>query len=383
MNIVIIPARGGSKGIPKKNIRLIAGKPLIAWSIEPALKVELINRVVVSTDCDEIAAISKKYGAEVVKRPMDLATDTASSESSLLHCMDQLQIENLEYVVFRQCTSPFVYPEDIEKAIIHTRKNNYDSVFSAYEEHFMGRWQYINGKLSPINYDPEKRPMRQDFPPEIIENGAMYIFKPEVIKNGTRFGKNIGVYLMPRERSFQVDSIEEFNFIENILPFYSNKDKETEITNVKLVILDFDGTMTDNTTIVSQDGIESVRCNRSDGLGIRMMRDSGLEVVCITSETNRVVKTRCDKLRIEVVSSLDKEKALQKLLNVKNISPEQCVFLGNDLNDIPILQMVKYPAVVNDAHIKAKKVAKIILSKNGGAGAVLELAELLLKEPLV
>ena len=383
MNIVIIPARGGSKGIPRKNVALFAGKPLIAWTIESALKAKLINKVVVSTDCDEIADVSKRYGAEIVKRPVDLATDESTSESALIHCLKQLQTDsNLEYVVFRQCTSPLVTPNDIDEMIRHARENNYDSVFSAYEEHFMGRWKDKGGEIAPVNYDPKNRKMRQGLKPDIVENGAIYVFKPDVLKGGSRFGKDIGVYLMPWERSFQIDTLSEFQVIEKLMSANNHlEENETlDFSGLKTIILDFDGTMTDNKVIVSEEGFESVQCNRSDGLGIRILKDMGIQVVCLTSEKNRVVKARCDKLGIDVITSLNKGHAIDNILADLKLSPDNILFLGNDLNDISVLKKVKYSVVVNDAHYKARLAAKIVLSKKGGEGAVLELAELILKK---
>ena len=374
MIIAIIPARGGSKGIPKKNIAPLAGKPLIAWSLESALKAELVDKVFVTTDCSEIAEVSKKYGAEVVKRPAELASDTSSSESALTHCLEYLNITNLEYVVFIQCTSPLLSPEDIDNAIRHTKEKKFDMTFSGYEEHFIGRWKNENGKILPINHDPRHRKMRQEMQPDIIENGAIYVIKPEVLKSGSRYGGNIGVYFMPWKRSFQIDTLQEFSIVEKLIRKYT---LGYDFTDLELILLDFDGTMTDNLVILSEDGIESVRCNRSDGLGINILKNIGIEVVCLTSEKNKVVKSRCDKLGINVISSTDKKRAAKKLFKEKNIPPEKTLFIGNDLNDIPVLKMVKYPVVVNNANEKTKNIAKIVLSKNGGEGAVLELAELI------
>ena len=214
MNIAIIPARGGSKEIPNKNVKILAGKPLIAWSIESALKAELVDKVIITTDSDEIAEISIKFGAEAVRRPPELATDNAHSESAIIHCLEQMNDKDIEFIVFRQCTSPFVTPDDIDNAIRFARKNGNDSIFSVYKEHFLGRWQYKSGRMTPINYKLRQRPMRKNFPAEFVENGAMYIFTPEVIKSGIRFGRKPEVYLMPKERSLQIDTIEEFNFAE-------------------------------------------------------------------------------------------------------------------------------------------------------------------------
>ena len=151
--------------------------------------------------------------------------------------------------------------------------------------------------------------------------------------------------------------------------------------NIKLVVLDFDGTLTDNRVFVDQEGREMVCCNRSDGWGIRLLKNRGIRVVCVTSEQNPVVFERCNKLGIDCIGNvLKKGEVVSKLLSDHGLSPEVCVFLGNSVNDIPALRVVGWPVVVNDAHPKAKGVATLVLASKGGGGAVLELAEKILGE---
>ncbi len=223
MNILcIIPARGGSKGIPRKNIIPVAGKPLIAWSIQTALAATTINRLIVSTDDDEIAAVSESYGAEIIHRPAKLANDTASSESALQHVLDELAAREHyqpDLVVFLQATSPYRLPADIDGAVNLLLQENYDSVFSACPEHFIGRWgQDENGCARPLNFDPANRPRRQDSHIEYLENGSIYVFKPHVLKEtGARMAGRIGLYPMPMERSFQIDAPEDLELFDKLM----------------------------------------------------------------------------------------------------------------------------------------------------------------------
>ena len=220
--LCIIPARGGSKGIPRKNLHPIAGKPLIAWSIEAALASDTVTRVVVSTDDDEIAAVSESYGAEIVRRPPELANDTASSESALAHALDELvrrQGYAPDLVVFLQATSPYRLPADIDGAVNLLQEKDYDSVFSACPEHFTGRWHLDeSGCARPLNFDPANRPRRQDRGLEYLENGSIYVFKPRILaETGARMGGRIGIYPMPLERSFQIDCLEDVHLLGKLL----------------------------------------------------------------------------------------------------------------------------------------------------------------------
>jgi N-acylneuraminate cytidylyltransferase len=162
--LAIIPARGGSKGIPRKNLRPVAGKPLLAHSIEQARRTALVTRVVVSTDDADIAAVARQYGAEVIDRPAAISGDTASSESALAHVLQHLgdtEGYGPELVVFLQATSPLRRAGDVAGAIEALRREGADSLFSAYLLHGF-TWQLDRGKLTSFSYDYHSRPRRQD-----------------------------------------------------------------------------------------------------------------------------------------------------------------------------------------------------------------------------
>ena len=219
--LAIIPARGGSKRIPGKNLIPINGKPMLVYSIEHALSTPGIQRVVVSTDNPEIARVSRTHGAEVVHRPPEISTDTSSSESALCHCLDYLRDREAyepELVVFLQATSPLRQLDDIQNAIASLIAEQADSLFGAVPiEGYV--WRETNDSISPINYDSVNRPRRQDLTERIWEeNGSIYIFKPWVIRKfNSRLGGKVVMFPMARLDSYQVDEKKDIVLMEKIL----------------------------------------------------------------------------------------------------------------------------------------------------------------------
>lgn len=217
--IAIIPARGGSKGVPGKNIRSLAGLPLIAHSIQDCTESQRVDRVYVSTDDPDIAEVSVQYGAEIIHRPVDLAGDTASSESALIHAVNEIEQAGVmpELIVFLQCTSPLRSGTDIDRAISQLRDENSDSLLSVSPNHrFI--WERVDGGATSINYDYRNRKRRQDMNPQYMENGSIYVFKPWVLKElNNRLGGKISLYEMSEEQSWEIDSCADFEYIEFLL----------------------------------------------------------------------------------------------------------------------------------------------------------------------
>ena len=213
MNVVaIILARGGSKGVPKKNIIDFCGKPLIAWTIDNCIKGGA-NSVWVSSDSDEILEISSKYGANKIKRPDEIAGDFATSESAWLHAIDYIELEEekIDWVLAPQVTSPLRDESDISKAITLDKENIHDSFFSCSVAEDLFFWEKDNnGNLDSVNYDWRNRKRRQDIPKQFIENGSFYLFKPQVLRNtNNRFGSNIGIVEMEFWKMFEIDSFDD------------------------------------------------------------------------------------------------------------------------------------------------------------------------------
>ena len=227
--LAIIPARGGSKGVPGKNIRPVAGKPLIAHTIEQARQSSLVNRVVVSTDSPAIATVAKQYEAEVVWRPAEISGDTASSESALLHVLDYLAEQEQytpELIVFLQCTSPVRRPGEIEAAIQTLLDQQADSLLSVVPSH---HWVWrINseGRPDSYNFDYRRRPRRQDRPAEYDENGSIYVFKPHILRQfNNRLGGKIALYPMDEWSLIDIDTHHDFELCEWALSLGSSNEK--------------------------------------------------------------------------------------------------------------------------------------------------------------
>lgn len=380
--ISIIPARGSSKRILRKNILPIAGKPLLAYSIEDALQTPDITRVFVSTDNSKIANIAKDYGAEVIRRPREISGDTATSESALLHALDYLRdTESLEpeLVVFLQATSPLRQPDDIQNAIKTLLSEQADSLFSACLLHGL-IWRKEDKKLSSLTYDYHHRMRDQDRPEDLIENGSIFIFKPWVLrKHNNRLGGKITVYRMHVLDSFQVDEPTDLKLIETLITLRNTNLKKPNLRNIRLLVLDFDGVITDNRVCVDQDGKEAVWCYRGDSLGIERLMRNGVEVIVMSKETNPVVALRCQKLGVNCVYGCnDKLAALKKIVKKRSIEPEQIAYVGNDVNDLECMQWVGVPIAVADAVPKVQVTCHLITTKPGGRGAVREVAEWIL-----
>lgn len=187
----------------------LGGMPLINYSINASLKSD-VNETWVSTDDVQIKSIAKKAGSQVMDRPSELATDTILSEEALVHFAENIEFDIL---VFLQPTSPLIKYTDINKALM--MMNKYDSILSAYKEHWLPRW----GKyFEPINWNPSNRPRRQDIESRYVENGALYITKKQsLIKTRLRYSGEIGIYEMPFSRSFQIDSKDDVLIVEKML----------------------------------------------------------------------------------------------------------------------------------------------------------------------
>ena len=207
--VSLLPARGGSKGIPNKNIAPLNGKPLIYYAIQASLNSES-QETWVSTDNDEIKRVSIECGARVIDRPAEISKDYSQSEEALLHFCSEVDFDTL---VFIQPTSPLVESTHIDTGI--QMMNEYDSVFSVYKEHWVPRW---TKEINPDEWDVNNRPMRQQMDEKYVENGAFYITKKDnLLQSKLRYSGKIGVVEMPLHKSFQIDTEEDLALIGNML----------------------------------------------------------------------------------------------------------------------------------------------------------------------
>lgn len=209
--VSLITARGGSKGVPRKNIINIKGKPLICYSINASLRSN-VSETWVSTEDSEIKEISIECGARVCDRPQHLANDTAMNESALLHFAES---NDFDILVFIQPCAPLIKAEYINLGIDMVASGKYDSSFTVVRESWLPRWDM---NVNPIGWDIKNRPRRQEKPELYIEAGMFYVTKRNnLISSELRYSGNIGVVEIPLKDSFQIDTIEDLDLIEKLI----------------------------------------------------------------------------------------------------------------------------------------------------------------------
>jgi N-acylneuraminate cytidylyltransferase len=222
--LAVIAARGGSKGIPHKNLVPLCGKPLLAWSVEQAKAARHIDEVAVSSDSDEILAAAERHGAIGVKRPADISGDTASSESAWLHALDARETAAGPFglVLSMQATSPIREASDLDRALELYDSEGWDSLFSACEVEDFFNWRKLpDGGADSVNYDWRSRRRRQEIEKRYLENGSFYITPASMMRQTrNRLGGRIGMFVMDRHKMFQIDRPEDIKLCEAIMRGY-------------------------------------------------------------------------------------------------------------------------------------------------------------------
>lgn len=386
----VIPARGGSVGLPGKNIKPLNGIPLVGRTVLAAKNAVRVSDVYVSSDSPEILAVGALFGALGIERPPELSHATASSESALAHALEFIRERDgslPDILVFLQCTSPFTTSNQIDDVIAKLVEGDASSAFAAVEDHSFIWSEGDDGTAEGVTHDHTKaRQRRQDMKPRYRETGAIYAMRvSEFLATGNRFcGKTM---LVPcKTPPVEIDSAEDWKVAEALASLYdpATEVQRQTVTKVKALVTDFDGVHTDDLVIVNQDGSESVRCSRSDGMGIEALRKAGLKLLILSREENPVVRARARKLRMEVQHHvLDKISSLSAWRLEHGLEWSQIAYIGNDINDIDCMQACGLSIAPSDAHAKVRRIADIVLTMPGGRGALRELSEYLLDKQLV
>jgi N-acylneuraminate cytidylyltransferase len=401
--LAIIPARGGSKGIPRKNIRPFAGYPLIAYSIAAAQQAETVTRVIVSTDDEEIAAVGREFGAAVpFLRPAELARDDTLDLPVFEHALKWLEeIEGYkpDVVVHLRPTSP-IRPTGCVDAAVNSLLRHPEAdcvrgvVPAGQNPHKMWRVSAEDRPMTPLLQvegisEPYNAP-RQGLQPVYWQTGHIDAIRATTILNkGSLTGDHIYPLLIDPRYTVDLDNLSDWARYE-WLAFFGGLDfvmpgrkRRAMPAKIELIVLDFDGVVTDNRVWTDQDGRETVAASRSDGLLIPDLQRRGVELVVLSSEASSVVAARSRKMGIEAVSGVGvskKGEAFAKLLAQKKVDASRAVFVGNDVNDLACFEIAGWAVAVADAYPEVLRAADFILSRPGGRGAVRELCELILKE---
>lgn len=370
MTIGIIPARGGSKGLPGKNIKNIAGFPLIYWTIEAAKSSKLLDDFYISTDDEEIARIAKSYGAKVLERPHDLAKDDTTTLAVLNHIVNELECDN---IVVLQPTSPLRNEDTIDLCIDEFINGEFDTLATGFYTKI-------------IEYGSHQNKRRQDIKGFFYDDGNVYIIKSQLIKENKWFGNNICKKVVNKELNYEIDDEVEFRIIEGLLWDRLMKGNQVSslyklLSSIELFAMDVDGVLTDAGMYYSEFGDELKKFNTRDGKGIELLRKLGIKTAIITSENTKIVEKRAKKLKVDYLFQgvkNDKDIVLQKISKDLGISIKNVAYIGDDVNDLSALKIVGLPITVQNATQKNKEIAKLIVPLNGGDGCVRYVCDLII-----
>lgn len=379
-SVAIIPLRKGSKGIPGKNKKKILGRPLYQWCLGEAILSDLDEIYVFTDDNEIIENIKQEYTwtskVKTLNRSTESALDTASTEEAMLEFSRKINNE-FDVICLLQATSPLTSKEDINKTLAKVTQENYDSALTV-----VNTTRFIwNKKGESLNYDFMNRPRRQDFDGLQIENGAVYVStKKQFLTSKNRLGGKIAIVEMPEDTLIEIDETSDFVIIENLIKNRLQTYKKCP-SRIELLVLDVDGVFTDGTVNVSANGELSKSFSLRDGMGLELVRNSGVEVVVMTSENSDIVEKRMEKLGISnlFMGVKDKFSRLNNFLIEKNLKRNSVAYIGDDINDLVNLCSVSWGFCPNNAVPEVKLNSDFILNNNGGDMAIREAVEFIIK----
>ena len=380
MNVAFIPVRGGSKSIPLKNIRIFNGYPLVYWTVKAAQDCKKIDKVYVATDSAKIRECVKEFSftkVEVIDRSAESASDTASTESAMLEFAVNY---DFEHIVLIQATSPLLSSEDLDSGMEVYNKDGVDSVFSAVRQKRFCWQQQVGEYAQPLNYDYMARPRRQEFDGYLVENGAFYITSKErLLSTKCRMSGNIKAVEMSEDTYYEIDEPSDWVIMEELMKKRELKEQCT-IPKIKMFLTDSDGCLTDGGMYYSESGDELKKFNTKDGMGFELLRKKGIITGIITGEERKLVKNRAEKLHLDICEMGVKNKlsCIDSLCEQYGIERDNVLYIGDDVNDLTAIESVGYGCCVANASECVKTVAKYISKRNGGEGAIREIAELIL-----
>ena len=377
--IAFIPVRGGSKSIPKKNIKIFCGKPLIYWNLIELENCNQVDEIVVASDSEDIISVVEGFKLSKVviyRRSNENAQDHSTSESIMLEYINFAKLDLSDVFMLVQATSPFTKSNDFSNGL--KMMNSYDTVFSCAKIK-----RFIWDKDSnPLNYDFNNRPRRQDFDGTFMENGAFCIsLVSDIIKYNNRISGNIGICEMPEYTFVEIDEPDDWIIAERL--FLKNNYSLTnyDFSKIKIFLSDVDGVLTDAGMYYTEKGDEIKKFSTYDGMAFKILQKRGVKVGIITTEDRQLNRNRAQKLSLDFDfhGADDKLKIIKDLCRKQNINLNQVAYIGDDVNCFELLSNVGFPACPKNAVEKIKSIPNIIqISQNGGSGAVREFVEIII-----
>lgn len=424
--VAVVPARGGSKSIPRKNLERLGGHPLVGWAVAAGRQAERVGRTLVSTDDSEIRDVALGYGAEApFLRPVELADDDTPDLPVFRHLLGWLEREEgvrPEILVQLRPTSPLRPPGLVDRAVAALEAEPEASAVrtvAAAGQNPYKMWRVREDRLVPLmdretvarelpdihpgtgssgtgggpdadepaRLDPGEpfNLPRQALPDSYWQTGQVDATRRRtVLEEGSMTGSRLLPLEVEPRLGVDIDRPEDLERARWLLSRYEGPLVRPgdlwELGSVQAVVLDFDGVLTDNRVYLTQEGRESVACDRRDGMGISALREGGIGVAVLSTEVNPVVEARCRKLEIPCRHGLEeKAAALQELAGELDVELDRTVFVGNDINDLECMRAAGLGVAVADAVPEVLSEADWVLSRPGGRGAVRELCDQILQ----
>ncbi|XP_077356161.1 N-acylneuraminate cytidylyltransferase A [Festucalex cinctus] len=381
----LVLARGGSKGIPLKNIKMLAGVPLIGWVLRAAVDSELFDSVWVSTDHDKIEQVALAWGAQVHRRSPEVSRDSSSSLETI---QEFIRLNpHVDILCHIQATSPCLHPFHIKEALEFITAHGYDSVFSVVRRHHF-RWQEVkkgSGEVTKaFNLDPANRPRRQDWDGELCENGSFYFNTKELIEKGRPQSGKVSYYEMLPEYSVDIDVDIDWPVAEQRVLRYGYFGRGTPEV-VRLMFCKLAGCLTDGKIYLSAAGDEMMSINSRDAAAIRTLQEEDVEVVLLTGSEDPVEQTLADKLAKRTGCQVvrvggEPVDDLAAMLESRKLVWRDVAYIGNDAPDVDCLNLAGLSAVPADAPVVAINACKYTCHREGGNGVVREFAEHILMQ---
>jgi YrbI family 3-deoxy-D-manno-octulosonate 8-phosphate phosphatase len=371
-----IPVRGGSKSIPKKNIKLFCGKPLVYWNILALEATLQVDQIVVATEDDEIknCVLNGNFKKTIIyNRSIENSQDQSSTESVMLEYLEKTDLNDDDVFILCQATSPYTQTSQITTAINQFLNSKKDAQLTCCVE----KKFYWSTDGKPLNYDPIKRSRRQDFLGTLTENGAFYMSYVSKIKESKcRISGEIDVFILPDYFLFEIDEPQDWMIAEMLM----KRLLTTKPKPIKLFASDVDGVLTDGGMYYTEAGDELKKFNTRDGKGFELLRNANIKTAIITSENTQMVERRAKKLKIDYLVQgqhhNDKLTAVINICKKEGIDLSEVAYIGDDINCFELLSSVGAAACPADASKKIKGIPNIqILNLNGGQGVVREFIE--------
>ena len=375
--VAYMPLRGGSKSIPGKNIRGLAGRPLFAWALGAAVESGCFDEIWVGTDADEIRReVEQSFGDRVrlFARSAATCSDEASTESAMLEFAATVGFDVLCTI---QATAPLTLPADIRAAQRLFQDSGADSLLTATRV----RRFYWNDRGQPLNYEPAHRPRRQDFAGTLMENGAFYFTRRSVLEaQHCRLGGSICIHEMPAESATEIDEPQDWAVVERLL-LQRERGSGSSLARIRALVVDVDGTLTDGGMYYDAAGEALKKFHTRDAHGMKLLEQAGLWVGVVSAEDSKVVHARVRKLDIRhyLPGQRDKRAALQKLAEEWGCALDEIAYVGDDVNDLGCLAVAGFACCPADAVPEVRAVADHVTARPAGAGAVREVCDLLLQ----